>query len=366
MVGIAVGALAVFARPGASAADLTGFPRLAFLVAPDEVTPSLVGRLKERGAGALVVVLDAQWPRDRYGAVQTLADAAELPLYGWIEVGRNPVLAEQHPELLASIGAHADWRRRFPAFPAVPADSVVKAFPWVPIWYRRAYSLHLERVRRLVRVGPPRLAGVLLNDLQGAPSACGCGNDQCRWTVDYRVPSTAQRFAEADTPARFVAEVRRLVPGRPVIPVWTAECEEVDQAEHGQSTGYCATVGCYRGACWRRYAEQLRPLAHATEDPIGVAAFSKSFGRDRAPYDRPGGWIGPLVDSFVRLPVVDEPGVPAGRLVVVLEGWNGDRQRIAAELQQCAAAGVMGTVVAITPVDQGWTPRIVRRKPPPS
>ena len=59
---------------------------------------------------------------------------------------------------------------------STPADDeVVKTYPWVPVLSREGFDAQLARVRKLLD-GLPRPAGVFLNDLQAAPSACGCGH----------------------------------------------------------------------------------------------------------------------------------------------------------------------------------------------
>src|SRR5205814_1020593 len=75
---------------------------------------------------------------------------------------------------------------------------------------------------------PGRWSGVFLNDLQAGPSSCGCGNDQCRWALDYGAPATAPKTPGDDAAARAVAEVRTRFPDKAVIPVWVTECETVD------------------------------------------------------------------------------------------------------------------------------------------
>ena len=57
------------------------------------------------------------------------AERAGLEVDYWIEIGRNPALADAHPEWMASIQTHKEWRRFFPQFPAAPSNSVVKVYP---------------------------------------------------------------------------------------------------------------------------------------------------------------------------------------------------------------------------------------------
>ena len=75
---------------------------------------------------------------------------------------------------------------------------------------------------------PGNWAGVFLNDLQAGPSSCGCGNDQCRWALDYGSPPTAAKTPGDDAAAKIVAELSARHPGKVIIPVWVTECELAD------------------------------------------------------------------------------------------------------------------------------------------
>ena len=68
---------------------------------------------------------------------------------------------------------------------------------------------------------------MFLNDLQAGPSSCGCGNDQCRWALDYGSPPTAAKTPGDDAAAKIVAELSAGHPGKVIIPVWVTECELV-------------------------------------------------------------------------------------------------------------------------------------------
>jgi len=190
---------------------------------------------------------------------------------------------------------------------------VVKNYPWVPVRYQEAFQAHLHRVRLLLKDKPPA-KGIFLNDLQGAPSACGCGNPLCRWTSDYGPIVTATRLP-ADAAARFVAEVGRVAPQPEIIPVWTTECEEHDQE------GLCAGVGCFRGLCWKEYAGQLLPLARGAQR-LAVLLPYRALQRDLARYGSTAGWITYAIDSFALLPPQREAtAVAPHRLITVLQGW---------------------------------------------
>jgi hypothetical protein len=158
----------------------------------------------------------------------------------WIEVARDPKLAAAHPEWMASIQGHPEWRRFFPDFPELKEGEVVKVFPWVPISYEEAFAAQLKKVEQILDRWP-KIQQVFLNDLQAAPSACGCGHPLCRWTADYGPIKTATPL-DVNFAARFIQSVRSLRDGLEVIPVWATECEE------GDKPGLCAGVGCFNGA----------------------------------------------------------------------------------------------------------------------
>jgi hypothetical protein len=255
-----------------------------------------------------------------------------LPLYYWIEVGRDTALADKHPEWMASLQGHTEWRRFFLKLGKPAEGEVVKNYPWAPVMYQEAFDAHLGRVKELLRV-LPSADGIFLNNLQGAPSACGCGNSLCRWTPDYGPIRTATRLAP-DAAARFVAAVQMLAPKSKIIPVWMTECEERDKEK------LCAGVGCFGGACWREWTAQLMPLAEQA-GTIAVMTTWRALERDA-------GWVERAVASFTRMPP-RQGGRPvdASRLIAIVEDEREHKP-------------VGGTVVAREPIEQDWEPRIVR------
>lgn len=268
----------------------------------------------------------------------------------WIEIGRNPALADAHPEWMASIQTHQEWRRFFPEFGLTPSNGVVKVYPWVPVRYRESFDAHVERVAQLL-AGRPKPGQLFLNDLQAAPSACGCGHPLCRWTTDYG-PLTSATKLGSDAAARFVASVKRLSPGTEVVPVWTTECEEHDRH------GLCAGVGCFRGNCWEEWTAQLNPMV-AESDTIGVLLLYRVFERDLAVYQKPAGWISSALGFFQQMPLRYQPeGLPARRLLAVLQGWDVTPEQIESQITRATEGGAKGVLIAFTPIDQSWSPRM--------
>ena len=121
---------------------------------------------------------------------------------------------------------------------------------------------------------------MFLNDLQAGPSSCGCGNDQCRWALDYGTPSTAGKTPGDDAAARVVAELVARHPGKSIVPVWVTECETVDLPGAPGGTGLCGGVPCAKFDCWPRYVRNWNPLLKATDGPVAVALWPETFRRD--------------------------------------------------------------------------------------
>ena len=99
--------------------------------------------------------------------------ARGLKIGTWIEVARAPELADLHPEWIASLQGHEDWRRLFPDAPTPKSNEVVKAYPWVPVQTHEGFAVQIQRVVGLIEHAGS-VDDVFLNDLQAAPSACGC------------------------------------------------------------------------------------------------------------------------------------------------------------------------------------------------
>jgi hypothetical protein len=340
------------ASAGTAWGQPTPRPIRGTLIAIAQATPQALADWKSEGGNAVIVVLDESIPRPRWSELSRNVEREGLALYAWIEVARNPSMADAHPEWMATPGGHHDdWRRRFPKAPVVKAGEVVKAWPWVPIGYAPAFEAHRKRLRNLLLGLPGEWAGVFLNDLQAGPSSCGCGNDQCRWALDYGSPSTAARTPGDDAAARLVAEIAAIPSGKSVIPVWVTECEMIDLPRVAGSTGSCGNVECAKTACWPRYSRSWNPLLKATSGPLAVALWSGSFGRDPA-------WVDEALGLFGRPPGGGD-AVSKDRILAVLQGWDvssPDRAKLAARASRAGG----GWVIATTRIDQSWEPRVVK------
>jgi arylsulfatase len=337
-------------RPASANAALSP-RRQAVLLAPEQVTRGRIEALAQGAAREVLLLLDPRKPPANAEAARRITERG-LSLGYWIEVGRCPALADAHPEWMASLQGHPEWRRLFPNVGQPRTGEVVKTYPWVPILSREGFDAQLERVAKLL-AGLPAARSVFLNDLQAAPSACGCGNALCRWTPDYGPIRTNTRLP-ADAAARFVAEVRKRVPASEVVPVWTTECEQ------GEKDADCAGVACFQGACWRDYTAQLMPVA-AESATLAALCLPRTFGRDRDRHPAGGGWIRHALESFAEMPPKrGGTAVPARRVLAVLQGWDLPADEQAQHLRHADAAGAGGTVLALTPIEQRWEPRIVR------
>src|SRR5262245_14145230 len=299
-------------------------PLKGLIVEPDAATRTNVAAWKNEGLNLIVLTLDERFEPAVYENAATIAAADSLDLYYWIEVGRNPTLAGEHPEWMASFGSHEDWRSRFPDAQPLKDGEVAKVWPWTPIGYHEAFEAQLARIAKLVQRVPANYRGILLNDLQGGPSSCGCGNLQCRWAIDYHVLSTTAKIDAIDVAAKFVVEVRKLATDREVIPVWTMECEEHDlasenQAHGGWSTGYCGRVECFNHQCPVKFAEQWQALHATHRGPTGVLLLHKEFQRDRKEYGAAVNWI---VDSIDYLDLQKPKVVARKQLWLVVQGYD--------------------------------------------
>jgi hypothetical protein len=347
-----VAALAAGSPPGPPlAAAPRSQPMRGVLVTAPQITTRQLRTWREQGCNSVVLYLaDGASAAPVRAAVKRTREAGFAP-YFWIEVGRCPALAQRHPEWMASLQGHPEWRRLFPQAPQPREGQVVKNYPWVPVLYQETFAAQLQRIADLLH-GLPAVTGVLLNDLQAAPSACGCGNDLCRWTPDYGPIRTATRLPN-EAAARFVLSVRRLVPGSTVIPVWAPECEEEEKA------AACAGVACFTGACWREYTAQLEPVAQEC-DTLAALCLYRAFGRDLPRYGSDSGWARQALLSFSEMPAKrGGRSIAPQKVVAILQGWDVTEAQRQAQIRQSRQAGVQAYVMALTPIDQRWEPRIV-------
>src|SRR3989441_1596996 len=335
------------------------------LVEAETVTPAAVSQWGRERFKAVAVVLDERTGEARYRELARHISDGGLDLYYWTEVARNPKLAAAHPRWMAALGSHEDWQKNFKNFPEPGVGEVAKAFPWVPIGYREAFDAHLARIEQLLKRAPPGWRGLLLNDLQAGPSSCGCGNLQCRWAVDYFVPPTATKQEGDAVAARFVAEVRKRAGAKPVIPVWTTECDEVDlPADKHQGrpgTGLCGTVGCATGACPQVFTRQWSALASGHDGPLCLLALHTAWQRTAKEFGGGPGWVTNAIAYMDKtLPANGGKAVSSARLWVVVEDTSNAEGVTAREL--ATKAGVAAGIVARAKIEQSYEPRMISAK----
>jgi hypothetical protein len=331
------------------------------LITPDHVSGQAIENWKAEGFNGVVLVLDETNAATVKAAAAALANAA-MPFRYWVEVGRNVSIASAHPEWMASLGMHDDWRKNFSKPPQVRTGEVVKAFPWVPINYKEAFAAHIKRVERLLGAAPTNHSGVLLNHLQAGPSSCGCGNLQCRWATDYQVPATGLRVGD-DAASQFVSAVQKLVPNTPVVPVWTTECEHDDlpaaKRADRRSTGLCGTVGCATGSCPKEFARQWESLAKNHRHPVALLALHNNFARTNAAFAQGPAWVPRTIvylDDTLRQET--KTSFPRARLWLVVQGATRDEERFARTI--ASDTGAANVILSRVRLDQSFEPHVVR------
>lgn len=326
---------------------------------PESVDAAQLAAAGHAGVDTVVLALHDRAPTAADRTAAALVRGAGLRLGYWLEVGRSPAVAAAHPEWQATLQGHPQWRRQFPATPPAGPGEVVRVWPWVPVAYAEAFAAHLTRVRAQLEAMPAADV-VFLNDLQGPPSACGCGNVLCRWATDYtlgeRTPLRVATPLGDDAAARFVAAVRALLPASEVVPVWVTECEEAD----GAADGACCGVGCYHGACWRAFDRQWAALRRAAPN-TALLLPHRAFGRDLPRFEEPAGWVGFAIRHLRQRAAGKGQPIAAESLVAVLQGY-GDVAPVEAQRRLAALAGVATTLVLRSPIDQSWRPQVATTK----
>jgi hypothetical protein len=331
------------------------------LVTPQQVQRETLSKWKDDGFAGVVLLLDETNVTSVSRATTTLAGVA-VPFQYWIEVGRNASFANAHPQWMASLGMHDDWQKNFAKAPQARDGEVVKAFPWVPINYTEAFNAHLQRVEQLLHNAPTNHSGVLLNHLQAGPSSCGCGNLQCRWATDYRVPATGTRVGD-DAAVQFVRAMQKLVPHKPVVPVWATECEHDDlpasKRDDRKSTGLCGTVGCATGLCPKEFAKQWDFLTQGQHHPVALLALHNDFARTNLAFAHGPAWI-PRTLAYLDDTLREETktSFPRERTWLVVQGATHDDEHAARKA--AVGTGAANVVVSRVRLDQSYEPRVVR------
>ena len=336
------------------------------LVAPKDASKTAAVTWKSQGFQRAALLLDEATSAADYKTAATAVTDAGVELLYWIDVGRNRDMADKNPRWMAALGTHHEWLANFPNAREPGIGEVAKAYPWVPIRYVETFGAHLTRIEKLLSSVPTGWTGLLLNNLQGGPSSCGCGNIQCRWALDHHVPSTATKLEGDDVPARFVAEVARRAPGKQIIPVWTTECSEADlPARHNNGkpgTGRCGGIACAHSACEEIFAAQWNALAtNNPAGPIALLATHSALDRTNPKFGGGPGWVTNAVQQLHQtLKARSIPAFSRERLWVVVEGLQKSEEETARKA--AAESGVAGIIVSRIKIDQSYEPRIISTK----
>jgi hypothetical protein len=109
--------LIAIATKGATAEEAAKSPTTAkfrgALLSAGDVSSDRLRQLKEDGLTSIVLLVEGtskQEAETQRGAAELVA-ASDLELHYWIEVARCPELADAHPEWMASLQTHDEWRR---------------------------------------------------------------------------------------------------------------------------------------------------------------------------------------------------------------------------------------------------------------
>lgn len=316
-------------------------------------TPERLEEWRRAGYGAAVLLLQPP-------AAEAVKEAARrvrqsgLELDYWVEVARSPELADRHPEWMASLQGHPEWRRYHPGAPQPAEGEVIKKYPWVPISYKEAQQAQIRRITALLKDLPaPRR--LYLNGLQAGPSACGCGNLLCQWTADYGPITTASPLGD-NAASLFLDSLAKQLPQVRMLPVWIPECEEADMPK-GRA---CDGVACFSGACWPAWVKQLSPVEKKSPQ-IGVLALHRELQRSEERYGPPGAWSGAALRLFQSIPPArGGRAIPSGRLIAVVQQWGVAQDESRRALESAVSAGAGEIVAACTPISSAWEPRLYR------
>jgi hypothetical protein len=340
--------VSAFSEPAIEAAVSKGFR--GRVVSLDQLSEDALKAWKEEGWQHIAIALDEDVDVEKVTKAQQLIEAAELQMDYFIEIARCPKLADAHPEWMASLQGNDAWRRLHADFPQPDQEAVVKTYPWVHLFYAESFGAQFERVQELLDK-LPRPHRVWLNDIQGGPSASGCGNTLSRWTADNGSLTTGHPLNE-HAPADFVGRLGLLYRDIQFIPIWTTECEAEDQQDA------CGGVCCFEASGWDSWTRQVKVVADRTP-VIGVSCLYKAHRRDLPRYGETAGWVKRAIGFFQSMPSSrgGDPIEPS-RLVAVLQGWDVNDAEIEAQISQAHAAQVRGILLINAPVDQSWTPKM--------
>ena len=328
---------------------------------PQRLSFAEMSGMKERNE-RLIVDLDA--PQEALNDIFRLASETGVELWGWIEIARDVEAAAAHPEWMHA-PQHHEWLDAFPDWRPGGGKHPALVFPWVCVNNRETFDYELARVVDLVSKAPP-LSGLFLNDIQGAPAGCGCGNILCRsWDnspgekiapTPYSNPDVffSKAFWLACKSALSALSEKSISPGN-LIPILCGECELGVQIGEVFSPddllGGCRGIPC-AGVCAHSYwPGMVRAFAQTEGGPetIGLLTPYKLFGRDSPIYGESAGWVAGLTQHYLEFD-------SAAHIIAVVQGWDVTEAQIEAQIGMAKKGGATGTLVIETKLDQSWEP----------
>lgn len=231
-----------------------------------------------------------------YEAAMDAALHAGLQNHGWIQVARDPIAAEEHPEWMHA-PQHHEWLRRFPQFKG-QHPALVAPYIGLNTVEALAYALHKTQEILQESLG---LAQVWVADLQGPPMGCGCGNPCCRsWdnAPGEKVAQSAYENPELLFPLevfkRLRASLSELSTPPLLVPVLCPECERgvalsgVEDPDGPGGTDLCQGIPCVR-PCALDYWPRLLQSFRRESRRVGLLLAAESLKKDHPVYG-PVGW----------------------------------------------------------------------------
>jgi len=331
-----------------------------YLTRAEDVGEPLLARARTERKNALVLELGAGTERGAFAAAAGAARRAGLDVYAWIEVGRDPAAAAEHPEWLTTPW-HPEWLTAFPHWQA-SEEMMPAVAPWVSVHNRAVFDYALGKIDALLGGLPAReaLSGVLLNDVQSCPTGCGCGNPLCRsWDVSPGTKVAPSPFTHTEDyfTVRFVDAVAAAHPDLTIIPVICSECEIGVTlggiANPDLATGHCHGVTCGNPCGAVYYPGLVRALR--PRPCVGLLSLYREFQRDLPLYGSEAAWCAAILDGYRQHNA-------SGTVVSVLQGWDVTPAQVEAQVAQADRGGADGHIVALMPIEQSWWPVAVPRR----
>ncbi len=321
-------------------------------------------RLREMAARAETLVLDLAVENALLQSIVASARELGVAVWGWVEVGRDPVAASAHPEWMHA-PQHHEWLQAFPDYRAQGGTHPALVSDWICVNNRAAFEYALERVKTLVQ-NAPALDGLLLNDIQGPPAGCGCGNILCRsWDnspgdkiapTPYTNPDIlfSEVFWRACADA-LAAHPEKPIPRNDVVPILCGECEIgiTMGAAFSPDTelGNCRGILCSSVCSLHYWPAMVRAFSPERDGPASVGMLTpyRLFDRDLPLYGPPAAWIQASLAHYHACE-------PTARLTAVIQGWNVTAEEIEAQTAQAIAGAADGLLILEEPLDQSYRP----------